>query len=422
MHELWSRRAAAQQVFADAPPPAFDASRPPYAEHLRALIERHADELAAVIVEPVVQGAGGMRFYSPGICGCCAGVRRATACCWSSTRSPPGSGARGSCSPAAHAAVTPDIMCLGKALTGGYPDPGRHAVHLAGGATASRRARSRCWPTGRRSWAIHWPPPWPCASIGLLLGQDWLAEVKRIEIGPARRARARRRAAGRARCAGARRDRRGAARSPRGHERRRREAAVREGVWLRPFRDLVYTMPPYVTRRRGRGAHRPRGVRGGEGGHDMPVLVITGHGHGGRQDGRDRGCGRDGPGGRPVGGRAEGRADGACGRRRPGDAEEVARLAGEVTVALKWRGSPSRWRRVRPRAGRAGPRASRGDRRGGGQARHRARPGAAGRGRGRAARTLRRGRRTLARTPPGLLGAPVARGDVGGAGHAEHAG
>lgn len=94
MHELW-QGVLPRQVFTDPPPVAYEES---YADHLRSLIERHADELAAVIVEPVVQGAGGMRFHSPAICGCCA--RRATrmACCSCSTRSRPGSGARVRCS------------------------------------------------------------------------------------------------------------------------------------------------------------------------------------------------------------------------------------------------------------------------------------------------------------------------------------
>ncbi len=51
-----------RQVFAPPPPAAYDEG---YAQELRSLIARHADELAAVIVEPVVQGAGGMRFHSP---------------------------------------------------------------------------------------------------------------------------------------------------------------------------------------------------------------------------------------------------------------------------------------------------------------------------------------------------------------------
>ena len=73
MHALWSRRRCPRQVFADAPPAGFDASpttRTP--STARTCVERHADELAAVIVEPVVQGAGGMRFHSPATCGCCA--------------------------------------------------------------------------------------------------------------------------------------------------------------------------------------------------------------------------------------------------------------------------------------------------------------------------------------------------------------
>ncbi|NEE40426.1 aminotransferase class III-fold pyridoxal phosphate-dependent enzyme, partial [Streptomyces sp. SID7982] len=65
MHELWSG-SLPRQVFADAPPDGFDAEPDAgYVTHLRELIAAHAEELAAVIVEPVVQGAGGMRFHSP---------------------------------------------------------------------------------------------------------------------------------------------------------------------------------------------------------------------------------------------------------------------------------------------------------------------------------------------------------------------
>jgi adenosylmethionine-8-amino-7-oxononanoate aminotransferase len=69
MHRLF-RGTLAEHVFVDRPPAGFDAPLDEcYAEQLRAAVERHADELAAVIVEPVVQGAGGMHFYSPGVIG-----------------------------------------------------------------------------------------------------------------------------------------------------------------------------------------------------------------------------------------------------------------------------------------------------------------------------------------------------------------
>ena len=66
MHRMWEG-VLPQQVFAGLPPAGFGAGPDPgYAAELTALIARHAGELAAVIVEPVVQGAGGMRFHDPG--------------------------------------------------------------------------------------------------------------------------------------------------------------------------------------------------------------------------------------------------------------------------------------------------------------------------------------------------------------------
>ena len=80
MHALW-RGVLPEQVFADAPPAGFDA-----ADYVRGtsreLVERHADELAAVIVEPVVQGAGGMRFHAPALPARAARARATrTTCC-----------------------------------------------------------------------------------------------------------------------------------------------------------------------------------------------------------------------------------------------------------------------------------------------------------------------------------------------------
>ncbi len=58
---MWST-VLAQQVFVDAPPADY---RPEYVATLETAVREHRDELAAVIVEPVVQGAGGMRFHDP---------------------------------------------------------------------------------------------------------------------------------------------------------------------------------------------------------------------------------------------------------------------------------------------------------------------------------------------------------------------
>ena len=211
-----------------------------------ACVERHADELAAVIVEPVVQGAGGMRFYAPG--GTCALLRELC--------------------DAHDVLLMLDEIATGFGRTGelfarrargrraGHhvprqgadrrlPDAGRHAVH----ARASPR-RSR----GEGGVFMHGPTfmanPLACAvalaSIDLLLAATGARTCARSRPGCAAGSRRRASSPRRARRARARRDRRGRARAP-VDVARRRGAAVERGVWLRPFGKLVYTMPPYVT-------------------------------------------------------------------------------------------------------------------------------------------------------------------------------
>ncbi|KOG51027.1 adenosylmethionine-8-amino-7-oxononanoate aminotransferase [Streptomyces griseoflavus] len=245
MHGLW-QGVLPQQLFADAPPPGFDAPPDPaYEAHLRDLIARHADELAAVIVEPVVQGAGGMSFHSP------AYLRVLREACDEHgvllvlDEIATGFGRTGSLFAAGHAAVTPDVMCVGKALTGGYLTM---AATLCTAAVADGISR------GEVPVLAHGPTfmgnPLAAAvanaSVDLLLSQDWAREVKRIETG------LRDGLAGAAALDGVRDVRvLGAIGVVQlDHEvdmASATRAAAREGVWLRPFRDLVYTMPPYIT-------------------------------------------------------------------------------------------------------------------------------------------------------------------------------
>ncbi|MYV51140.1 adenosylmethionine--8-amino-7-oxononanoate transaminase [Streptomyces sp. SID3212] len=241
MHELWSG-VLPRQIFADAPPVAYDET---YARGLRDLIGRHAGELAAVIVEPVVQGAGGMRFHSPAYLRVLREACDAHDVLLILDEIATGFGRTGTLFAAEQGGISPDVMCVGKALTGGYLTM---AATLCTARVAEGIAR------GDVPVLAHGPTfmgnplaaSVALASIELLLGQDWRAEVERIGTGLRD---------GLAKAAGLpgvldvrvlgaigvvqldhEVDMAAATR-----------AAVREGVWLRPFRDLVYTMPPYVT-------------------------------------------------------------------------------------------------------------------------------------------------------------------------------
>jgi adenosylmethionine-8-amino-7-oxononanoate aminotransferase len=255
MHRMWDG-VLPRQVFAGLPPAGFDAGVDQrYAASLTALIERHADELAAVIVEPVVQGAGGMRFHDPGY------LRVLRSACDSCgvllifDEIATGFGRTGELFAAGHAGVSPDVMCVGKALTGGYLSL---AAALCTSEVAAGIAR------GEMPVLAHGPTfmgnPLACAvanaSLDLLLGagsgpaayrNGWRAEVTRIAAGLR---------AGLAPATGMTGVADVRVLGAIGVVQLDREvdvdlatnAAIRSGVWLRPFRDLIYTMPPYLTR------------------------------------------------------------------------------------------------------------------------------------------------------------------------------
>ncbi|MET8564710.1 adenosylmethionine--8-amino-7-oxononanoate transaminase [Streptomyces flaveolus] len=241
MHQLWAG-VLPRQVFADAPPAGYEEA---YADHLRELIARHADELAAVIVEPVVQGAGGMRFHSPDYLRVLREACDAHDVLLVFDEIATGFGRTGALFAADHASVSPDVMCVGKALTGGY---------LTMAATLCTPRVAEGISRGEVPVLAHGPTfmgnplaaAVACASIELLLGQDWLGEVERIEA-------ALRKGLAPALDVPGVRDVRvlgaiGVVQLDHAVDMKAAtDAAVRAGVWLRPFRDLVYTMPPYVT-------------------------------------------------------------------------------------------------------------------------------------------------------------------------------
>jgi adenosylmethionine---8-amino-7-oxononanoate aminotransferase len=253
MHRLWDG-VLPRQVFADLPPAGFAAGVDPgYAARLAALVERHAGELAAVIVEPVVQGAGGMRFHDPGYLAVLREACSAHAVLLVFDEIATGFGRSGALFAAGHAGVSPDVMCLGKALTGGYLSL---AATLCTGEVAAGISR------GELPVLAHGPTfmgnPLACAaanaSLGLLLDpppgggypEGWRARVAGIEAGLSGGLAA---AAGLPGVADVR------VLGAIGVVQLDHEAdvaaataaAVGAGVWLRPFRDLIYTMPPYVT-------------------------------------------------------------------------------------------------------------------------------------------------------------------------------
>ncbi|SDG30951.1 adenosylmethionine-8-amino-7-oxononanoate aminotransferase [Lentzea fradiae] len=241
MHSLW-RGILPEQVFADAPPAELDTA---YVQHLADLVEQHADELAAIIVEPVVQGAGGMRFHDPRYLHVLRELAYTHDVLLVFDEIATGFGRTGELFAADHANVSPDVMCVGKALTGGY-------LSMAATLCTSRVADGIS--QGEVPVLAHGPTfmgnplasAVSLASIDLLLSQDWKREVARISAGLTT-------GLAPARALPGVRDVRvlGAIGVVQLHEpvdmARATRAAVDAGVWLRPFRDLIYTMPPFIS-------------------------------------------------------------------------------------------------------------------------------------------------------------------------------
>jgi adenosylmethionine---8-amino-7-oxononanoate aminotransferase len=244
MHHLF-RNLVTQQYFADAPQIKFDDDwQQRDIESFAALLAAHHDRIAAAIFEPVVQNAGGMRFYHPEY------VRQAKALCEQYDvllildEIATGFGRTGKMFASEHAGICPDILCVGKALSGGF-------ISLA--ATLTTRDISASFAAGEAGVFMHGPTfmanPLACAvaveNLALLESYDWQTTIRSIEsqlkaeLEPCR-------------SLATVKDVRvlGAIGVVELHDpvdmKKIQPRFVEEGVWLRPFGRLIYTMPPYI--------------------------------------------------------------------------------------------------------------------------------------------------------------------------------
>ncbi len=244
MHHLFSGILPAH-VFAERPPGGFAAPLDAaYLDALSELVATHARELAAVVVEPVLQGAGGMWPYAPGYLAALRALCDEHDVLLVCDEIATGFGRTGALFASEHAGIAPDVLCVGKALTGGY-------LTLAAALCTTRVAETLS--SGEGGALMHGPTfmanPLACAvalaSLALLDGGAWREQVDAIERGFRTGLASARELPGvrDVRVLGAV----GVIQLDAPVDVARATAVgLEHGVWLRPFRDLVYAMPPYT--------------------------------------------------------------------------------------------------------------------------------------------------------------------------------
>ena len=244
MHHMFEN-VLSKHIFAQAPQCLFGEQ---FEEHhiadVKQKLEAQHESIAAIILEPIVQGAGGMRFYSPDY------LKRIRQLCdeynilFIADEIATGFGRTGKMFACEHADISPDILCVGKALTGGF-------MSLAATLCTDKVAKGIC--EGEAGVFMHGPTfmgnPLACAvanaSLDVLMEGHWPVQVANIQAGleqglaPARKL-------------------------PQVKDVRILGAIgvielyepvhmptvqpmfVEEGVWVRPFGKLVYVLPPFI--------------------------------------------------------------------------------------------------------------------------------------------------------------------------------
>jgi adenosylmethionine-8-amino-7-oxononanoate aminotransferase len=245
MHSLY-KGFLPEHIFADSPEVGFwDEWNEADIRDFKCKMEAHHTEVAAVILEPIVQGAGGMRLYHPTF------LQRVRELCDQYgvllilDEIATGFGRTGKLFASEHANIQPDIMCVGKALTGGY-------MTLSATLTSKHVADTVCG--GEAGCFMHGPTfmgnPLACAvasaSLDIVASNEWQSQVSSIEslfaellpkltsfsnVKDVRWL--------------------GAIGVVETHKAVNMEVIqkhfVEQGVWIRPFGRLIYMMPPYIS-------------------------------------------------------------------------------------------------------------------------------------------------------------------------------
>jgi adenosylmethionine-8-amino-7-oxononanoate aminotransferase len=243
MHSLF-QKTLVEHFFAPAPQTRFDQKwNPDDVLPVREILEQHHHEIAAIIMEPVVQGAGGMRLYHPEYVKACRKLCDEFNVLLICDEIATGFGRTGKLFACEHAEISPDILCLGKALTGGY-------LTMAATLCTDEVAEGIC--ASEPGVFMHGPTymgnPLACAvanaSLEIILEGLWKDQVSAIEqqLTDTLLPLSRYNSVADTRVLGAI----GVVEMKQSVNVAEIQALfIEKGAWIRPFGKLIYIMPPY---------------------------------------------------------------------------------------------------------------------------------------------------------------------------------